>query len=140
MKLTQPTAGGTANYILTFLRSYATSMRVLVCGGRRYHDEAALNRWLDRLHKQRGPFKTLISGNAPGADRLAEAWAAKRGVAVQTFPANWKSHGRAAGPKRNAEMLKIGKPDLIIAFPGGTGTAHMVTIARQAGIDVKEVS
>lgn len=29
---------------------------------------------------------------------------------------------------------------LVVAFPGGSGTAHMVRLARDAGIDVQEVS
>jgi hypothetical protein len=99
-----------------------------------------LNYWLDRLHKQRGPFTMVITGHALGVDRLAESWAAERGITVQSFPANWKRYGKAGGPKRNAYMLKVSRPDLVIAFPGGTGTAHMVTIARQAGVDIKEVS
>lgn len=37
-------------------------------------------------------------------------------------------------------MLKEGKPDLVIAFPGGNGTKDMVTKARKAGIEVIEVN
>lgn len=37
---------------------------------------------------------------------------------------------------RNRDMLLEGKPDLIVAFPGGNGTKHMVTIAAKAGKDV----
>jgi predicted PP-loop superfamily ATPase len=35
-------------------------------------------------------------------------------------------------------MLDEG-PSLVVAFPGGTGTAHMVRIAREAGVNVLEV-
>jgi hypothetical protein len=41
-----------------------------------------------------------------------------------------------AGPIRNQRMLVEGKPDLVVAFPGGKGTAGMVTLARNAGVDV----
>jgi hypothetical protein len=37
-------------------------------------------------------------------------------------------------------MLEEGKPDLVVAFPGGTGTANMVKQARAAGVEVLEVS
>jgi hypothetical protein len=47
-------------------------------------------------------------------------------VPVIEFPANWKVYGRAAGPIRNMKMLLEGKPDLVVAFPGGIGTADMV--------------
>jgi UDP-N-acetylmuramoylalanine-D-glutamate ligase len=29
-----------------------------------------------------------------------------------------------------------GKPDLVVAFPGGRGTANMVEQAKQAGVEV----
>jgi hypothetical protein len=33
-------------------------------------------------------------------------------------------------------MLDEGKPDLVVAFPGGTGTADMVKRAELAGVKV----
>jgi hypothetical protein len=33
-------------------------------------------------------------------------------------------------------MLNEGKPDLVVAFPGGRGTADMVKRARAAGIEL----
>jgi hypothetical protein len=35
--------------------------------------------------------------------------------------------------------LRKGKPDLVIAFPGGRGTADMVARARKAGVPVEVV-
>jgi hypothetical protein len=37
-------------------------------------------------------------------------------------------------------MLREGKPDLVIAFPGGRGTAHMTRIALEAGLKVIEIA
>ena len=81
-------------------------MRVLVCGGRDYTDRGAVFAALDELHA-REPIALLIHGAARGADSLGGEWAAARGVPVQAFPADWKKHGRAAGPKRNQQMLGI---------------------------------
>jgi ABC-type branched-subunit amino acid transport system substrate-binding protein len=36
-------------------------------------------------------------------------------------------------------MIREGKPDAVVAFPGGRGTADMVRQARAAGIEVREV-
>ena len=44
--------------------------------------------------------------------------------------------GRKAGPIRNQRMLDDGKPDLVIAFSGGKGTAGMMAIARRAGVKI----
>jgi hypothetical protein len=52
--------------------------------------------------------------------------------------ADWKRFGRAAGPMRNERMLKEGRPDLVIAFPGRTGTAGMKALAREAGVMIIE--
>src|SRR5690606_30354012 len=57
---------------------------------------------------------------------------------VVAYPADWRRHGRAAGPIRNQEMADAGA-DLCIAFPGGRGTADMVRRARAAGIPVRSV-
>jgi UDP-N-acetylmuramoylalanine-D-glutamate ligase len=35
-------------------------------------------------------------------------------------------------------MLEREKPDLVVAFPGGRGTADMVAKARAAGVEVLE--
>ena len=85
------------------------------------------------------PSTVIIHGAAKGADSLASEWAALNEVKEEVFPADWKTHGRAAGPIRNQQMLDEGKPDLVIAFPGGRGTADMVKRARKAGIEVMEV-
>jgi hypothetical protein len=50
--------------------------------------------------------------------------------------ADWNTHGRAAGPIRNQRMLDEVKPELVVAFPGGRGTADMVRRAREAGVNV----
>lgn len=111
-------------------------MRVLVCGGRNFCDPfGTFEVSLERFKDQYG-FDLLIEGGAPGTDRLARLWAKKRGIPIQTYRPNWKTHGRAAGPIRNKQMLVEGKPDVVIAFPGGRGTADMVHQAQAAGVPV----
>ena len=48
---------------------------------------------------------------------------------------DWKKYGKKAGPLRNQQMLEEGKPDLVVAFPGGNGTADMVRRAKKANIE-----
>lgn len=112
-------------------------MRVLVCGGRDFTDFNTLFGVMDRITTKR-PITHVIEGGATGADRLAREWATSRGIAVSTFPANWELHGKRAGPVRNCRMLREGHPDLVVAFKGGRGTAHMVRISRDAGVRVLE--
>ncbi len=111
-------------------------MKVIVCGGREFSQEEFLFYSLDRLHAEYC-FDLLIHGGAKGADALAHRWALSRGVQPAACEANWNRFGSQAGPMRNANMLGL-RPDLVVAFPGGRGTAHMVAIARGCGVKVRE--
>jgi hypothetical protein len=110
------------------------SKRVLVCGGRDYGDAAHMAFILDHM-----VVGLLIHGGASGADTLAGEWAKAKGVPVEVYPADWERDGKAAGPIRNLEMLSKGRPELVIAFPGGKGTAHMRKIAKAHGVQVVDV-
>lgn len=111
-------------------------MKVLVCGGRDYTDYEELKTVLSALQVRRKPFSLIIHGNAQGADYLAGVYARRHEIPVKAFPADWDTHGRSAGPIRNKQMLDEGKPDLVVAFTGGKGTANMVSQAKQAGVDL----
>jgi hypothetical protein len=116
--------------------------RVLVCGGRDFYDVSLVNRTLNAGHA-RSPVGVLIHGGARGADRLAGAWAEARGIPVEVFPvlpADWERLGPKAGPLRNARMLDEGRPDVVVAFPGGAGTADMVEQAKARGFNVRLVA
>jgi hypothetical protein len=71
---------------------------------------------------------------------LAGKWAAYNGIPIAEFPAQWDLHGKRAGYLRNKQMLEEGQPDLVVAFPGGRGTADMVRQSREAGVPVIEVT
>jgi len=119
-------------------------MRVLVCGGRDYKDYDTVCDTLDALlNPNNDPLPadphTIIHGQAHGADLLADTWAVNNYVMIEEYPADWATHGKAAGPIRNKQMLDIGKPDLVVAFPGGAGTKNMCTLARAAGVEVRKV-
>jgi hypothetical protein len=111
--------------------------RVLVCGGRDYNDRDRVFSILDVAHAA-NPIIELIHGAASGADKLADEWADGK-VAIHAFPAPWETLGHRAGPIRNQKMLDEGKPDMVIAFPGGAGTADMVKRAEKAGVPVVRI-
>ena len=113
-------------------------MKVLVCGGRNYTNRERVEQELCALEIEHGML-TVIEGGATGADSLARSWAIGAGHALETCPADWEKHGKAAGPIRNQKMLDVHKPDLVLAFAGGRGTADMVRRARVAGVKILEI-
>jgi hypothetical protein len=111
-------------------------MKVIVAGGRGYGDVVYLYKALDRVKDTWG-ITELIHGNASGADSIAREWANERGVKQSPFLANWQEFGKSAGPKRNEEMA-CQNPDMVILFPGGTGTADMRKRAQDHKIIILE--
>lgn len=110
-------------------------MKVLVCGGRDFRSPAQVFRALDDLHA-RMPITELMQGGAAGVDRFAQEWATtKPDIKRYVCKADWGAYGKAAGPMRNQRMIEW-KPDVVVAFPGGRGTADMVKRADSAGIPV----
>jgi hypothetical protein len=125
--------------------------RILVCGGRDFADRDRLISVLDKVCDDRGwnmeptpdgnylPDVVIISGKARGADTMAIDWAVVNWQEWEEYPADWNKYGKSAGYIRNKQMLDEGKPDLVVAFPGGRGTANMVKLAKDAGVAVLEV-
>lgn len=113
------------------------SERVIVCGGRDFHDGFLL---AEVLRQELNLDDTVIVGGARGADKMAEQWAREQGFEVVVFPAQWDKFGKKAGFLRNTQMLEEGEATRVIAFPGGVGTQMMMDIARRAHVEVLEVS
>lgn len=124
--------------------------RVLICGGRDFTGKKnyiLLAQFMDRLCYDRGwitpphesgvwlPLVHVIAGGAKGADTAAIDWATWNWISFKEYPADWDKYGKSAGYIRNKQMLDEGKPDLVVAFPGGKGTAMMVDIAKKAGVE-----
>lgn len=134
-------------------------MRVLVCGGRQYGDYEKVKAELDACASICATLRTtlvVIEGGANGADALAARWCRENpanvdhrqvkaewedldvpGAVIRTRP-DGKKYNAAAGGVRNQRMLLHG-PGLVLAFPGGKGTADMIRRAEAAGIQVRRI-
>ena len=107
---------------------------VIVTGGRDYEDRQRVWEALDAARPD-----LLVVGDATGADAWARSWAHSRGVRLEIHAADWQVYGRRAGPLRNGAMLGSHPDAVVVAFPGGRGTADCVRQARRAGMSVVEV-
>ena len=100
-------------------------MKLIIAGGRDFDD-------LHKLHEVIAAefnikdIKEVISGGADGADLLGELWAETHQIPIRIFQADWKKHGKAAGPIRNAEMA-IYADEAVVFWDGESrGSKNMI--------------
>ncbi|MCF0200703.1 MAG: DUF2493 domain-containing protein [Bacteroidales bacterium] len=110
-------------------------MHVIIAGCRTFNDydfvETEVLKIIGRFIGDEERKIQIISGEAKGVDQLAKKFAEKHGLEFIPIPADWKSKGRAAGPKRNEEMAKLA--GTLIAFWDGKskGTKSMIDYANK---------
>lgn len=127
--------------------------RIGVTGGRDYNDQVVV---ATAIASNALAGDIIVHGAARGADTLAHTAAPLFDCRPEPHRAQWEApcrdacapnhrrerNGRtccpAAGNYRNQEMVDSGL-DLLLAFPGGDGTADMVKRARRAGVEVIEI-
>lgn len=103
-------------------------MKIAVIGSRGFNNVPLLEQKLDTFKSN---IVELVSGGAKGADTHAEAWALANNVPVTLFKPDWKKYGRAAGIKRNKQIIE--SCDYCIAFWDGKskGTASSLKFCKQ---------
>lgn len=117
--------------------------RLLVTGGRNFMDVQYMDRVLGEAYAKYA-FRILIHGGAGGADFTADQWARMNGVQPARCDALWsyyvnRGNLKGAGKIRNATMLLL-NPQLVLAFPGGRGTADMREKAHKAEIPLIDLT
>lgn len=116
-------------------------MKVIIAGSRHFETqkvglEGACEMFSDAL----GPITEVVCGCAPGIDTLGREWALARNIPVKEFPADWGTHGRAAGPVRNRQMAEYADALILIWDGGSRGSASMKREAERAGIALLEIN
>src|SRR5699024_4244018 len=84
---------------------------ILVTGSRTFDDEPRMRQVFEQILSRSQPSAgyepLLISGACPtGADWMAERLFAEAGYMIHRMPADWTTHGRAAGFRRNEQMVR----------------------------------
>lgn len=117
-------------------------MRILITGSRTWSkfgviEDAILG--VAAGSSQQYKNVTIVHGDAPGADTLADMVARKWGMKIEAHPAEWDRLSKAAGPIRNQKMVDLGA-NICLAFPEpqSRGTRDCMRRASAAGILVME--
>lgn len=105
---------------------------VAFTGGRDFKNYKLYDTLLSVMPLQNG--MNVLVGDADGLDSLI----GRDFPEAFVFEADWDKFKKAAGPLRNGVMLSC-IPDLLIAFPGGPGTANCIAQAKKLGIPVLKV-
>lgn len=110
-------------------------MKVIVAGGRDFNNYDLMVKSLDEILSGRIDI-TIVSGKAAGADTLGEKYALEHGLPIDEYPADWKTHGKGAGPIRNDKMARVSQ--MLVAFWDGksVGTKDMISRAEMLGLEV----
>lgn len=126
-------------------------MRILITGSRNWSDRNKVARAIQHAVVFEEGLHFIVHGDCPtGADHIAHQYAEGAAHLVpEPHPANWEKYKKAAGYRRNAEMVALGA-DVCLAFIGACtkadhvdrpphgshGTDMTVTLAKKAGIPV----
>ena len=115
--------------------------RVLVTGSRDWDAPEIVEAALAWAVYQKVPAVIVHGACRTGADAIASRWTRQHrviGLSEELHPALWGNHGRAAGPRRNAEMVRLGA-DICLAFirNGSCGASHTAQLAENAGIPTR---
>ena len=112
--------------------------RILVTGGRSNYDWLTVERAIFDKCKQ---GDIIVHGAASGIDSIASQIVRYNPdfFDEDPFPADWDTHGKAAGGIRNQQMLDSGITGALV-FAGGSGTADMVRRLNAASIKYYDYS
>lgn len=105
-------------------------MKLLIAGSRSMSDERLVFVIIDKYVKEKHASEAveIISGGAPGIDRLAEKRAKSRNHFITVYKADWKKHGNSAGVIRNRLMVDACDDALIFWDGVSRGTKHTMNM------------
>lgn len=123
-------------WTFTVRPAHNRTLRLAVTGGRDHTPTPAELATFDALWTtlQADSDGVLVHGAATGVDtaldeHVSERWPNAR---IESFPADWRKHGRAAGPIRNASMLA--HADALVAFPRHDARLYASPARVRAGL------
>jgi hypothetical protein len=108
-------------------------MKTIIAGSRTIHD---YDNVLEAVSRSGFEITMVVSGGAFGVDRMGEGYARSHHIPFTVFKPDWNTHGKAAGPYRNRQMVEYA--DALIAIWDGKsrGTKSTIDLAKKKGIPI----
>lgn len=110
-----------------------------IVGSRRVSNDFILRAHYAAWVQQNGVPDLIVSGDCKGIDTLAAQLATRNGIAFKYFEADWFTHGRAAGPIRNCDIVAACSHLLALPSKDSRGTRDTIRKAQRAGKHVTVV-
>ncbi len=116
-------------------------MRVIIAGSRSIiPTEPEIRQYVRMFEAQfQVELTRLACGMAKGVDLAGYKWASRNGVPIDPYPADWQTHGKAAGHIRNKKMAQ-NADGLILVWDGESrGSRSMLQFAKAEHLNIMEV-
>ncbi len=114
--------------------------RILIAGCRDFNNykiaKRYINRCLSEIKKQYDLI--IVSGGAKGADMLGERFANEKKLKIERYLPDWQKYGKAAGPKRNKEMVAVSDYNICFWYKKSRGTASTISYGRLIDKPIRE--
>ena len=122
-------------------RKFKEEIRLAIVGSRTFKDRRRFDAHVAQWISAHGQPSVIISGEEPnGTDAMAKAYALENNIPYVGFPPDWRKHGKAAGPRRNQQI--VDDCTHVLAFPSrhGRGTQNSLEKAEVAKRHVTEIA
>lgn len=111
------------------------SRKLAIVGSRSYNEKKAFDNVVNAWITQHGVPEYIVTGDASGADAMAREYATQHGIKLIVHKADWREHGRAAGPIRNSLIVKDCTAMIAFLMAHSKGTQDSIAKAKKIGIE-----
>lgn len=98
-------------------------MKVIIAGSRNIHTYSLVT---EAVRRSGFTINEVVCGMGLGVDQVGYNWAQNNNTLVKEFPADWKAHGKAAGPIRNRKMAEYADAAIIVWDGESRGSRNMI--------------
>lgn len=121
-------------------------MKLIIAGSRHFDWKDVYDKIVTECRVESSPnfsdliqAEEIVSGTASGVDEAGEYYSEFYDIKLKKFPADWGTHGKAAGPIRNKQMAEYADALLLIWDGKSRGSANMKQEMESLGKKVYEI-